>query len=719
MDDDFNKEKQKEIDDFFAEFDRISEDFNSKASLTTPKGEAEEKGGSSDADKSKGSYTAAMKALEDDEAIAERRKTRMDKLAEKQNKSFANHARTGLKTAANKVGDAASAAGTYFAKRFAKDEEDAENTDAEGLVTRKNARNKKKKYKLNRWKVARFVISGMLLIILAAGIGGGIYVHSIISAAPKIDPDNIYSLLSENSVMYDDEGNIMDSLFQSGEGLRTNIAFKDMPDDLVNAFVAIEDKTFWTHKGFNIIRMFGAVRDRLFRGDRMGGTSTITQQLARNLFLADIKSQRSISRKITEAYYAIELERNLTKEQIIEAYLNTIYLGYNAYGVQAASQAYFSKDVSELTLLECVALSALPKAPDSSALVKRLYSKDVSSETEDSGNVLMQSGEFTYIYNGDASEGRRNQTLKNMLEQEDRFGQPMISEDEYNAARAGNLRESINPSQDTMNDISSYFMDYVVNEVAKDLAESRNLELADARQMIYKGGLRIYTTMNSRAQRLVEQEFDDLSNFPGVRGLKKDAQGNIIKENGRVLLYSIDNFFDDEGNFFLWPAEYESMADGSLKLLSGQRLNFYKTSVNGETDYSIEFKNMYKEEEGIFYSCEGGYISIAQKYKSKDDNGDLIISSEFFKDHPDFFMFGSENITLSKEKYTLKQMVIQPQSAMVIMDYHNGHIKAMVGGRDTVGRLLYNRATSPHQPGSWRRECEFEVAGQAINHHMK
>ena len=145
--------------------------------------------------------------------------------------------------------------------------------------------------------------------------------------------------------------------------------------------------------------------------------------------------------------------------------------------------------------------------------------------------------------------------------------------------------------------------------------------------------------------------------------------------------------------------------------MKGKRLNFYKTEVQGKTDYSIEFKDMYVIEDGVFYCIKGGVINVPQQYKSRDSEGNLVVSGQFFKDAPDFFQFAGEGSTIAYKSYklkdqeipstyTLKQKVIQPQSAMVILDYKTGGIKAMVGGRKIEGRRIMNRATNPRQPGS-------------------
>ena len=158
-----------------------------------------------------------------------------------------------------------------------------------------------KKYRLNKKQFLKFVIC----IVIAIALVVVAYTATVIVRAPKIETDNIYSLLSQSSVLYDDEGEIIDNIF--GDKNRTIVSIDRIPDHVQKAFIALEDKTFESHHGFNIIRIFGAIKDAVFHGGGISGTSTITQQLARNLYLEDKMGERSISRKITEAYYAVIL----------------------------------------------------------------------------------------------------------------------------------------------------------------------------------------------------------------------------------------------------------------------------------------------------------------------------------------------------------------------------------------------------------------------------
>lgn len=553
------------------------------------------------------------------------------------------------------------------------------------MEKKRNNRKSKKKYSLNLRKFLRFIF--IIALIGFIGISGMVF--AIAKTAPPIEPGNIYSLLTENSVLYDDNGEIIESL-QNG-GLRTNVSYSDMPEDLINAFIAIEDKTFWEHNGFNVVRIVGAVFEGIFKGESISGTSTITQQLARNLYLAETKSQRSMTRKIREAYYTVQLEKQLSKKQIIEAYLNTIYLGANANGVQAASQAYFSKDVKDLTLAECAVLASIPKSPSKFAPLKKLESDTVPP---DNANIISKGDVYTIVYDPAFVE-RQQLVLKFMLDQE------LIDKARYDEATAQDMKAAMKPSMDTTEELSSYFSDYIIAEVIDDLMDEFDIEREEARRMVYNNGLRIYSTINVRVQKAVEKEFSNASNFPNVTALRKDAYNNIVDSSGTPMLYSYGNFFNGDDDFILAPDEYSMLDNGDMKIAKGRRLLFYKTKVGGEVDYSVEFKNMYKVEEGVFYSINGGAILIPAEYKNLDADGNLVIDASFFRDKPDYLKFNDDgSVTITGDYFLLKQKVVQPQAAAVVTDYKTGQIKAMMGGRNIRGDKLYNRAVNPQPPGS-------------------
>lgn len=535
-------------------------------------------------------------------------------------------------------------------------------------------------------KLFRDIVGVGLVCVLCAML----YALGCITFAPKIDPKDIYASVDTSSMIYDDEGKQVDSVFYTQN--RRVIKYENMPEDLINSFVAIEDKTFWKHHGFNWTRMIGAVLSSFTGGGRISGTSTITQQLARNVYLSDIKSQRSIRRKIVEMYYASKIERALSKEEIIEAYLNSIYLGYGCYGVDAAARTYFSTTVDKLNLVECAALAALPQAPEDYALLK--YAADGSRVSDDS--KIVQKDPDTIVTNDIARE-RRNLTLKLMLQQN------YITQEQYEASVDVALNSFINPTITSGFGIYSYFHEYLVDTIINDLMEQYGMDYADAERTVYTKGLKIYSTVDSQAQEIVVNEFKDSENFPSVSAIHNtDEDGNMLNNDGDIALYNYDHFFDENGNFTLAENDVAIAPDGSVTIGAGRDLNIYTTEVNGETDYSLEFKTYYRIIDDKVYSIQGGYINVPSTYKSMDSNGNLVISADYFNDpaHEGDMRVEDGKLIITDEAYSLAVPTLQPQGAMVIVGVGTGEVKAMVGGRTFKGQKLLNRAINARQPGS-------------------
>lgn len=586
------------------------------------------------------------------------------------------------------------------------DKDNKKNTDKNSKTRNTSKKKEKKKKKKKKSKVRRF-FAILALLILAMIIAGCVYVGIVVAntahTAQSIDYKNIYSYLNQRSTLYDDKGKVMENVFTEG-GNRANVKYEDLPENLKNGIVAIEDKTFWDHSGFNFIRMAGAVKSSLLGGGQISGTSTITQQLARNVYLANIKGQRTLSRKISEAYFTVVIEENLTKEQILEAYLNTIYLGFDCYGVEAASKAYFNKNVKDLNLLECASLCAIPKAPHGNALVK---SHTLGTVSVDKSDVLAKSDSMMYVYNGDTSKDRRDLTIKNMVE----YG--YISQAEADEALNGSLKKEMKVTAGKSTGISSYFTDFAIDQIAKDIMDELGYSYNAARNLIYTGGLQIHTTMNKRMQKIVENTFANNSTFPSVVNLRKDDKNNILsKKTGKIILYDYYDYIGSNGKFTLKSNEFKENSDGSITIYKNKRLNLFDTQVNGARDISVQFKPMYLYRDGRLHTIENGVLSIPQQYKTYDAKKNCVVSAEFLKDKKsNIFKKRGSSLVISKSNYILQQEVVQPQAAMVIMDYKTGGVKAMVGGRNIKGKMLYNRAKEPRQPGSSIKPLAVYSAG--------
>ena len=545
-----------------------------------------------------------------------------------------------------------------------------------------------KKHKTKKITVKKVLIA-ILLVIIAMVAAVGIYAAVIISGAQKINPDDIYSILNESTVIYDDQGKVYDTIFEDSD--RDNVSYKEMPKNLRHAFIALEDKSFEKHHGFNYIRIAGAIAESITGRKQISGTSTITQQLARNLYLKETQYDHNLKRKIIEAHYTRVMEKKLTKSEILEAYLNTIYLGNNCSGVEAASRSYFSKDAKDLSLAQCAALATLPQSPSNYALVKFV----VGGNPEEYGdNVLKQTPQGIYVAN-DISKSRRETCLKLMKDQ------GYITDKEYKEAKAVKLKDMLNPSYSNEGKEATYYSDYVIEEVISDLVKEKKLSRREAEEKVYNGGLKIYSCLDSQAQSVMDEKLSNRANYPSM-SYTKDGAGNILNRNGSIALYAYNNYFNEEGNFTLDSSEFSYDSKGNLVVYNGKRLNIYDTKVDGKTDYSLEFKPIYVIEDGQLMSMNGGYINIPAEYKTKDNNGNLVISKKYLdKEKTKKVIVKEESSVVFKTgSYTLKKKVIQPQVAMAIVDNKTGQVKAMSGGRESTGRKTFNRAINPRQPGS-------------------
>ena len=545
---------------------------------------------------------------------------------------------------------------------------------------------KNKEYKFSFLKlIADMVAVGMIFVL-----AGLTYALAIITVAPKYDYKDIYSAVDTSSVVYNDEGKQIDNIFYTEN--RKVIKYEDMPEDLINSFVAIEDKTFWKHHGFNWTRMIGAILSSFTGSGRISGTSTITQQLARNVYLADTKSVRSIKRKLLEMYYASRLEHSLSKEEIIEAYLNTIYLGHGCYGVNAAARTYFSKNVKDLDLVECAALAALPQSPDTYALLK------LGSEAQNVVDSEVVATEPDTVVTNDLARDRRQLTLDLMLSQK------YITKEEYDKVYDMKLNDFIKPTLSSSSSIYSYFHEYLVDTIVADLMDQYGMDYESAERMVYTKGLQIYSTVDSTAMEVIAKEFQDGSNFPYVNA-PKDSAGNLLNNDGQVSLYKYDNFFDENGDFKLSGSEgdVEVNDDGSITIMANHKLHIYETEVDGGTDYSLEFKSYYfYDDDDILYSIAGGYLNIPMGYKSADIMGNVIVSADYFTDpyYEGALKINGDDVIITSSAYSLSPKQRQPQAAMTIVGVGTGEVKAMVGGRQFGGQKVLNRSLNPRQPGS-------------------
>ena len=357
---------------------------------------------------------------------------------------------------------------------------------------------------------------------------------SISSNFPSSIAKNIDSLLEETSFIYDDSGKMTEKI--QSNVYRTIVPIENIPSDVQKAFIAIEDERFYEHNGVDVKRVFGAIIHDIKARSLEQGASTISMQLSKNLLTS---SKKSAMRKVTDAVYAMELEKRFSKTQILYAYLNSVFLGSNVNGVQAAAKSYFNKNIQDVNLAEAAVLAGITKYPvkyipyklsditendDLSSLQIKMYDPekkytpteadlDIYRKLRNSGKIdqyeyiLLKQGSLVVAkaeLNPDAIS-RQKVILKKMFE----LG--FINNSRYTEALATPIKIEFPPRNNS--GMSSYFNDKVKKEVIKILVSQGNTE-ESANEMLKFGGLKIHTTLNSKIQKILEYEFSQSENFP-------------------------------------------------------------------------------------------------------------------------------------------------------------------------------------------------------------
>ena len=357
--------------------------------------------------------------------------------------------------------------------------------------------------------LSRILITLVLIGVLCGcfcGIAFAMYVHIYINPSAQETAAEISKGLglNLNSFIYAKESDSDEyTLYETikGKENREWVDSDKIPDTLKNAVVAIEDERFYKHHGVDWVRTIGAVKGWLLGGTQYGG-STITQQLIKNI-TAD--NDYSVKRKVNEIFRAFALEKEIDdKDRILVMYLNTIFLGYNSYGVQTAAMQYFDKDVSQLDLAESAVLAGLTNNPS-------IYD----------------------VYNHPEKVKERQETiLAQMLDQK------MISQEEYDAAVAEEL--NYRPYEEYQQEIKStysYFTDEVIKDVINDLMTEKGYSRLVAENMVYSGGLNIYATIDTKVQNALDEVWANADNFPNTEKYGEipqsamvitDKQGNIV-----------------------------------------------------------------------------------------------------------------------------------------------------------------------------------------------
>ena len=400
------------------------------------------------------------------------------------------------------------------------------------------------------------------LIALCIGVtclGIGSF-KGVIDNAPDVNDIDIMPL-GYATFLYDDQGNQIRKL-AAPDANRLPVTLEQIPVELQHAVVAIEDERFYEHNGIDVRGILRAGVKALTSGDFSEGASTITQQLLKNNVFTNWTSESTqlerFTRKFQEQYLAIQVEKKTDKDAILENYLNTINLGAGAYGVQAAARQYFDKDVWDLNLSECATLAGITQNPT----------------------------KFNPILNPDSNKKRRKEVLQHMLDQN------YITEEQYKEALEDDVYSKIQAAQekhsDNSNTIYTYFEDELTDQIINDLMNIKGYTKTQATNLLYSGGLKVYTTQDSAIQNILDEEYTDPSNFPDQTQYELDFALTVTDPEGNQVNYSkemlqlyfqnedpnFDLLFDspEEGQTYVDRYKENILADGSK--IVAERVNF-------------------------------------------------------------------------------------------------------------------------------------------------
>jgi penicillin-binding protein 1A len=469
-------------------------------------------------------------------------------------------------------------------------------------------------------KILKWTFLSLIVVCLLGGAAAlGLFFASV-NTVPAVDFSSGTHLLDKHSEIVDQNGNLIEKI--QTEQFRTIVTLENISQPAQDAFVAIEDKRFEEHNGIDLKRIVGALVADIKAGKVVQGASTITQQTVKNLYLQEyvVKDYgtlknlfKDVDRKIKEAYLAIELEKYYSKDQILEAYMNTIYLGQGAYGIEEAAQTYFSKSASDLTVAESAFIAGITKGTVKYSGYKTVAPKNYDPSTMTAvGEIEILGTSYVAILNQNALD-RQKIILNEMKNQE------LIDASQYQLALEEDIGQAMQPGNRKTNEVNtSYFNDYLIDEVIDDLIEEYGYSRQYAQNLINTGGLRIYSTMDVELQRKVE---DIYSNFDKVL---YDYRENTDRND----IPYIANRVTDQGD--LLNTQFESSSERAARQAAGRPAK--KSSI---LYYFVESEYVYNEEirqieqrysNENFISADRELIIPEDEYRF-DESGNLIITS--------------------------------------------------------------------------------------------
>ena len=352
----------------------------------------------------------------------------------------------------------------------------------------------------------------LLLIVgcVSVATGGILFIKKIVDDSPDISPSDVRPS-GYTTFVYADDGTTEIERFIASGSNRVYKSINEIPESLQHAFVAIEDERFYEHKGIDPKGILRAAIVGISKGGHFTeGASTITQQLIKNNVFPNFVSENTFSekveRKLQEQFLALDIEKQMTKDEILESYMNTINLGQSTLGVQAAAKRYFNKDVSELSLSESAVIAGITQNPSA----------------------------YNPINYPEENAKRRSKVLGDMLKQ------GYIDQTAYDEAMADDVYTRIQSVNNEVGQDSpyTYFVDALSEQVIDDLISRLGYSESQAYNALYSGGLSIYTTQNLAMQQICDEEMNNPANYPWLTEVGIGYALTVTRADGTVENYS-------------------------------------------------------------------------------------------------------------------------------------------------------------------------------------
>ncbi|MFM1538828.1 transglycosylase domain-containing protein [Helcococcus bovis] len=525
------------------------------------------------------------------------------------------------------------------------------------------------------------LVIGILVITIGAMLG--VSIIKVAEGSPKINPKNISLNLNQNSNILDRDGNLIESI--AFDEYREIISIKDVPKSLKDAFISLEDERFETHNGVDPKSVLRSFITNVTSGGIAQGGSTITQQLIKNVYLTN---EVSWERKIQEMYLALGVEKQISKDEILEGYLNRVFLGQNSYGVEAAAQTYFSKSAKDLNIAQSAAIASIVQAPSNYSLFYAYSPADVPKGAKTAGPYRLQGVEYVAVLN-DAILDRKNYTLKKM------YNLGKISKKEYDEALKFDLLGSVKPGSKENKQYATAISSLIKSQAIDAIMQTQNMKYEEAKNLLYTGGLDITTTIDWNAQKKLEETYSNFANIfsyqsnggPLFGDFKIDNLGDIVNSNKNKIYYKKSNLLTDKEELYVPSGWYEFDKDGNL-IFSSSRLAKINNGIYIKPFYKISDDNQ-------LYTFRVSNIEIKNDYLKEINDEKFIIKKDFFENVKDFYKIENNNLIINKKYYAVeKNGTVQPQSSTVVLDSKTAEVVAMVAKRGNSDDDTIDRATN-------------------------